>query len=507
MNKTIKLRNFFASALILFGFGAVQSVFAQTAHHNLQVVFTVVMDDATANVNDSLVFDMSKNDINSSISNESDLHTFRISASKSTFDLPISTAINYGRIKCYDKEQSLNALDNGNNLFIFQSGDTIEMHLSNKRNSAFFTGKNSEKYNCTYKLNNEDYLVSHNTFNTYAKLNRWEDAFNSLISTRDSIFNARIGLLKLSEGKIDQEIYELIKIDCWARCNEKVVGFCFAPYTISAIKEYPAAKKLFIKYYSSYNEKLASRQDLFVKSYKYGDFLYDKENTFVIINKSTATESYFPKFKFQDINDAIDLHYNEGPLKDKMKLLAFSSFDWKRQGDFVYYIDKAINEAGNNSFKTSLMQFKSAMATGADIFPFEMIDKNGTKYTSKDFKGKLIVIDFWFTGCKACTQMASSLKSILPVYRANPYIAFVSVSIDRDKKLWLNSLKEEKYSSPDEINLMEGMDGQSSFMRYYNINEYPTLIVVSKSGKVLSVTPPDPRSNPSEFNKFLNQNL
>jgi len=33
---------------------------------------------------------------------------------------------------------------------------------------------------------------------------------------------------------------------------------------------------------------------------------------------------------------------------------------------------------------------------------FKAVDINGKEYSSADFKGKIQVLDFWFTGCIPC---------------------------------------------------------------------------------------------------------
>ncbi|MFI5140372.1 MAG: TlpA family protein disulfide reductase [Sphingobacteriales bacterium] len=118
-----------------------------------------------------------------------------------------------------------------------------------------------------------------------------------------------------------------------------------------------------------------------------------------------------------------------------------------------------------------------------------------------------MVRDFWFTGCHGCVGMAASLKPIVSCYKPNPNGVFISMSIDRNRDLWLKSLEDGKYCCKDEINLMAGMGQESPIYKHYNLQGCPTLIVISKTGRIISVTPPDPRIDVAAFKAFIDKYL
>jgi thiol-disulfide isomerase/thioredoxin len=196
-----------------------------------------------------------------------------------------------------------------------------------------------------------------------------------------------------------------------------------------------------------------------------------------------------------------------GVLKDKVRLLSLYNINRVRQGDFADYLDAAISEAGNDIFKKRIIAFKDANGFLANAFPFALPDKNGRVYRLSDFKGKMVIMDFWFTGCHGCVGMGAVLKPIALFYKSNPNVVFISMCIDRNRDLWLKSLEEEKYCSKDEINLLAGMDRESSIYKHYDLQGCPTLIVISKEGKIISAAPPDPRIDAGVFKTFINKYL
>lgn len=479
---------------------------AQKADKKLVAVLDIITEDTAMVHSDSLEFQMNKNGINTISAHDFDWYDFKITGTKIRLSIPLSTSINYGHIFLFsNKLQMFSELNQNNNLFLFQAGDSVTLHLSNHEKGAFFTGKDAAKYNCMYRISNNQ--MTFDKFNVLAKIKNYEGGYKSLLSSRDSLYNLQIGILNKYKNKINPAVYNLIKIDCWANCNYQIVALCYAAFTGDPNDQFKAAAKAyFSKYYANYKEKLFNDTSLLVKSYSYADFLNMKNHVHPEIMNEISTKGH-RNVTFAEIDSVINEHYQGGILKDKLRLLAFLDLDWEKQSDFANYLNSAIKEAENNNFKQALMEIKSKLTVGVNAFPFEMPDKTGKIYTLKDFKGKLLVIDFWFTGCQGCLNMAETLKPIAAFYRSNSDIVFATISIDRSKPLWLKSLQSQKYCSDDEINLIEGMYGNSEFIRHYNINEYPTLLIISKEGKVLSVTPPDPRINALVFKNFLNRYL
>ena len=70
-----------------------------------------------------------------------------------------------------------------------------------------------------------------------------------------------------------------------------------------------------------------------------------------------------------------------------------------------------------------------------------------------------------------------------------PNIEFVSISLDRDKKEWLDKLEKDKpswqqYIIPDNF--------ESEFAKEYNITFIPRFMLFDKEGKIISIDAPRP---------------
>lgn len=121
-------------------------------------------------------------------------------------------------------------------------------------------------------------------------------------------------------------------------------------------------------------------------------------------------------------------------------------------------------------------------------YDFKLKDSNGKTVKLSDFKGKVVVLDFWFTGCINCMNFyRSSLSNAERHYWHNSDVIFISVCIDKDKSTWLTSLKKGLYTSDASVNLYTGgLGDRHPVIKSYQITTYPQPIIINKTGGILS---------------------
>lgn len=128
---------------------------------------------------------------------------------------------------------------------------------------------------------------------------------------------------------------------------------------------------------------------------------------------------------------------------------------------------------------------------GVEATDFEMQDKEGKIVHFLDVvgKGKVTYIDFWATWCGPCCLEIPFVEKKVEKYKDNPNIEFVSISLDRDKKEWLDKLEKDnsswqQYIIPDNF--------ESEFAKEYNITFIPRFMLFDKEGKIISIDAPRP---------------
>ncbi|MBC9795868.1 TlpA family protein disulfide reductase [Sinomicrobium weinanense] len=172
-----------------------------------------------------------------------------------------------------------------------------------------------------------------------------------------------------------------------------------------------------------------------------------------------------------------------GELRERMlTLFLYTSFGTLQFNDQLERAVKITNTDYCKDMLTELAKRKSSKKIGN----FTLEDPAGNPVPLSKFKGKVIVMDFWFTGCGGCKWVYQNvLKKAEAAYYNNPEVVFLSISVDGPRSIWENSLKEEIYTSDMAVNLYTSGQGMNHpIISDFKIRGYPTIIIVNQEGKI-----------------------
>jgi thioredoxin-like negative regulator of GroEL len=110
--------------------------------------------------------------------------------------------------------------------------------------------------------------------------------------------------------------------------------------------------------------------------------------------------------------------------------------------------------------------------------PFEQATLTGDYLTSDDFKGKVVLFDFWGTWCGPCVAAVPSLRSVARRMEKDPFV-LVSISTDQDA----DKLKE--FIAKNEMTWPQVWDEHHEISRKWKIEAYPTYLLVSPEGEIV----------------------
>ena len=128
-------------------------------------------------------------------------------------------------------------------------------------------------------------------------------------------------------------------------------------------------------------------------------------------------------------------------------------------------------------------------------FDFTLTNTIGKSIHLRDLKGKTLLIDFWFTGCSACREVAPYLKRIKDSLATYPDFLLVSISIDKDKSSWLSGIAAETYTSKDVLNLYtNGLGVDDPLIKYYRFSGFPQLMIIDRKTNLYDSKPLHPDS-------------
>lgn len=106
----------------------------------------------------------------------------------------------------------------------------------------------------------------------------------------------------------------------------------------------------------------------------------------------------------------------------------------------------------------------------------EAVDMAGESFKLSDFRGKLVVLNFWFIGCKPCIMEMPDLNDLVEEYE-NKEIVFLAFALDRASSI-NEFLKKEAF----EYRIIP--DGRA-IASDYAVYSYPTHFIIDPSGKVV----------------------
>lgn len=109
---------------------------------------------------------------------------------------------------------------------------------------------------------------------------------------------------------------------------------------------------------------------------------------------------------------------------------------------------------------------------------------DGKPFDWKAYRGKVVLIDYWFVGCKPCRDELPNVKRLYQLYHDRGF-EVVGVNVDESRAQVEAFLKTETIPW---VNLFDTMStGDHPMTAYYGVMGFPTVMLVGKDGNVVSL--------------------
>jgi len=148
------------------------------------------------------------------------------------------------------------------------------------------------------------------------------------------------------------------------------------------------------------------------------------------------------------------------------------------------------SEKGFNE-KAKILNSKANMETKEKLKK-EMVNKPAVDFTLKsldgktvklsDFKGKIVVIDFWATWCGPCVASFPALQKITDKYKDNPNIVILAIDTKEDFKGDEQIIKVKEFIESKRYTFNVLIDDDMADK--YQVNGIPTKFIVDRYGKI-----------------------
>ena len=94
----------------------------------------------------------------------------------------------------------------------------------------------------------------------------------------------------------------------------------------------------------------------------------------------------------------------------------------------------------------------------------------------RDFRGKVVILNFWATWCPPCVEEMPALSAMQEQLRER--VNVLAVSVDQDADAYRRFLEEHK------IKLLTVRDAEQKSNRLYGTSKYPETYIIDRTGIV-----------------------
>lgn len=124
-----------------------------------------------------------------------------------------------------------------------------------------------------------------------------------------------------------------------------------------------------------------------------------------------------------------------------------------------------------------------ALEVEPEHFPapaFALADEHGRTRTLADYRGKVVLLNFWASWCPPCRQEIPSMTQLAEELRGEPNFALVALSVDDD---WA-PVKGFFHDQAPAFQVL--LDKGAKVSQSYGTSKYPESYVIDPSGKVIA---------------------
>lgn len=343
-------------------------------------------------------------------------------------------------------------------MFHFEPGDNV--HIIVKELNAGggfqleFSGRGAAKYEVRNKLSYRPILSNKNEI---------ESALSLIEDYRTRLSDTSYDLLRADAiGLIQEQLFRNWFVELEDGIAKSKIEFN------QAISKYPQAAKF------DYHKLLSAKA--MIKSKNYSQSL--------VIKISGESFANLGKIDYENCFNEIKKIENTS-LRDKMVVVFFLRYWTKINKGYDKMLNESISIVTDVRLLKKLKELKNNSA-GLKAINFQLPDVNGRIFTLNQFIGKVVFIDFWFTGCVHCSSyFKRHLNSVEKYFQDNKDVVFITINVDMDKNLWINSVNSGEYTSKDVINLNTNGEGVNhEFTKYYNVYTFPKPMLIGKDGHI-----------------------
>ncbi len=296
----------------------------------------------------------------------------------------------------------------------------------------------------------------------FAAVMNEESKRNDVIAKMKALDDKKIALLNEAQGK-----------DPW-------LGKIVALYTYLSFHNHGKAYKNEIEYFVN---QYGAKADLNDKDYNGLPMVFDSYRNFAqMLSKSKSIPA-------TELEKALNVRLARAPKgEDTYRLVLggiVSGLKANNSSLFIPFAKKYMEEFKDDPIAANLKgQVKNAQSfiIGAEAPNFAMNDVEGNEVNLTDFRGKVLLVDFWASWCGPCRRENPHVKKLYKKY-AEQGFEVLGVSLDKTKDRWVQAIQKDGLTW-QHVSDLKGWANEAAKM--YSVRSIPHTVLLDEEGKIIA---------------------
>jgi peroxiredoxin len=153
--------------------------------------------------------------------------------------------------------------------------------------------------------------------------------------------------------------------------------------------------------------------------------------------------------------------------------------------------------------QTSPWQSTTGLRVGSLVPAFRLQDLTGQAVCLADFRGKVVYLDFWFSGCRPCVAEAPAAIQLQKRFRGQD-VVFMAISTDVYLEGWQRTVQQHGLNQPGMVQLLDP-EGRRA-VRACGVDGFPTYWIIGRDGRIWLGDAPRPSAG-RQTERLLRQAL
>jgi peroxiredoxin len=126
-------------------------------------------------------------------------------------------------------------------------------------------------------------------------------------------------------------------------------------------------------------------------------------------------------------------------------------------------------------------KLRSQLVDGAKFPDFDEKDLEGKPLSVANYKGKVVLIDFWATWCPPCVAELPNVQKAYETHHKDGF-EIIGISLDQDEKKLKSFIKEKNMPWPQ---YFDGKGWGSKLAGKYGVTSIPATFLLDREGKII----------------------